>query len=311
MTDKTDLKAHAPAPIYILLVLAICLCLFFFWIGTVCVRLWFYQGALGPAPQKFLIIPHHRKSKSSQRPTTQSNNRVTVFPEVAHLGGARSNPFSDEYENPGSKPYFTTIPAIKVENTDQNFDDSFANDFEDPARARAYVTEQLRISRMPAPIQDDCGDGSEFDYIPYATVPVEAQPSRGLGGTMTYLQLGLRKVNSIGQWLTVDNSYIELHEARTSLLDRKQTECIQVRSDGEEACEELMDHVVQHLCVKYPDHFNTKMKNRRRFIRNELSSEEISLARPFAYQPIEICARLAVEDFSIFVQNDFTRQWYL
>jgi hypothetical protein len=236
---------------------------------------------------------------------------MTVFPEVAHLAGPHSNPFSDEYEIPESKPYFTTIPAVTIEDADNNFDDRLPNDFENPTRARAYVTEQLHISRLPALTQDDCGDGSEFDYIPYAINPVESQPSRGLGGTMTYLQLGLRKVNSMGQWLTVDNSYIELHEARTALLDRKQPECVQVRFDGEDACEELMDQIVQHLCVKYPDHFNTKIKNGRRFIRNELSSEDISLARPFPYRPIEICARLAVEDFSIFVRNDFTRQWYL
>jgi hypothetical protein len=309
--EKAGPKPPFPAPLYVLLVLAVCLCVFFFWIGTVCLRLWFYQGALGPVAQKFLIIPHHRKQKSSQRPTTQSNNRMTIFPEVAHLAGPHSNPFSDEYEIPESKPYFTTIPAITIEDTDNYFDDSFVNEFEDPARARAYVTEQLRISRLPALTQDDCGDGSEFDYIPYATNPVDLQSARRLGGTMTYLQLGLRKVNSMGQWLTVDNSYIEHHEARTSILDRKQTECIQVRLDGEEACEELMDQVVQHLCVKYSDHFNTKMKNRRLSIRNELSSEDISLTRPFSYQPIEICARLAVEDLNIFVRNDFTRQWYL
>jgi hypothetical protein len=311
--DKAGFGAPFPAPLYVLLVLAICLCVFLFWIGTVCVRLWFYQGALGPAPQKFLIIPHHRKQKSSQRSATQSNNRITVLPEVAHLAGPHSTPFSDsdEYEIPESKPYFTTIPAVTIEDRDNNFDDSFANDFENPARARAYVTEQLRISLLPALTQDDCGDGSEFDYIPYATNPVESHPSQGLGGTMTYLQLGLRKMNSMGQWLTIDNSYVELHEARTALLDRKRPECVQVRLEGEEACEELMDQIVEHLCVRYPDHFNTKIKNGRRSIRNELSSEDISLARPFPYHPIEICARLAIEDFSIFVRNEFTRQWYL
>jgi hypothetical protein len=309
--EKTQFKAPNPAPMYILLVFVICFCAFFFWVGTVCVRLWFYKGALGPAPEKFVIIPLHRKQKSSQRPTTHSNHRVTIFPEAAPLADSHSNPFSDEYEIPEAKPYFTTISTINIQDPDQDYDDDFSYDFEDPAQARRFVAEERRISRLPAFDQDDCGNGSEFPDLPYAINPVEAVPSHGLGGTMTYLQLGLRKVPSMGKWLTVDNSYIELHEARTSLLDKKQIECLQVQRDGEDACEELMDQVVQHMCVKYPDHFSTKLKNKRRHIRNEIAREKISLARPFTYHPLEICARLAIEDFNVFVKDDFTLQWYL
>jgi hypothetical protein len=309
--DKPQLKPPNPAPMYVLLVFAVCLCAVFFWVGTVIVRLWFYKGALGPAPEKFLIIPLHRKQKNSQRRATQNNNRVTVFPKVAHVSPSHSNPFSDEHEIPVSKPFFTTIPMISTQDTSEDYDDSFAKDFENSTRVCKFIAEDRCISRLPAFEQDDCGDGSEFPDVPYATNPIEAVPSRGLGGTMTCLQLGLRKVTSMGKWLTVDNSYIDLHEARTSLLYRKRTECVQVQRDGEAACEELMDQVVQHLCIKYSDHFITKPKNARRHIRNEVASEEISLARPFEYQPLEICARLAIEDFNIFVKDEFTLQWYL
>jgi hypothetical protein len=275
------------------------------------VRLLFYKGALGPAPERFIIIPLHRKQKSGQRRATQSNNRITLFPDIAHVSHPHSNPFSDEHETPQSKPYFTTIPTINIQVTDKDCDDSFANDFENPAGVRRCVAEERCISRLPAFDQDDCGDGSEFPDVPFATNPIEALPSRGLGSTMTYLQLGLHKVPNTGKWLTIDNSYIELHEARTSLLERKRAECVQVQCEGEVACGELMDQVVQHLCVNYPDHFTTKSKNTRRHIRNEIASEDISLARPFEYQPLEICARLAIEDFNIFTKDEFTLQWYL
>lgn len=51
MSDKADYKAPNPAPMYILLTFSICLCAYFFFIGTVCARLWFYKGALGPIPE--------------------------------------------------------------------------------------------------------------------------------------------------------------------------------------------------------------------------------------------------------------------
>ncbi|KAF1914518.1 hypothetical protein BDU57DRAFT_596475 [Ampelomyces quisqualis] len=314
MAEPTRYKAPNPAPMYVLLVFSICLCVFFFWIGTVLVRLWFYKGALGPTPEKYLIIPHHRKTKSQlHHRITQSNKRGTVFPQVAHLADNPKDPFSDAHAIPDSKPYFTTIPAITVNGLDveNDYDDTFTTDLEDPARIQRYIAEECRISRLPAFDQDDCGDGTDFPEVPYATNPIEPQPSRGLEGTSTYLQLGLQKVNNMSQWLKIDNTYVELHEARASLLDCKASACVQVGRDGEAACEELLDVVVRHLCRHFPDRFSITMKHRRSHVRNELTGQEYALVKPFECHPLEICARLAIEDFSVWVQDEFTLQWYL
>jgi hypothetical protein len=267
MAEYTGNKTPDPTPMHILLVIAIGFCAFFFWIGTVCVRLWFYKGALGPAPEKFIIIPFHWKKKSQQQLTAPGTNRVTFFPEVAHTTGEASNPVSGHNAITSGKPYFRVIPAITVEDADKDYNNAFANDFEDPDRVREYIAKERRISRLPAFEQDDCGDGSEFPEVPYTTKSIEAQPMRGLRGTVTYLQLGLHKLNNTSKWLTIENSYMELHEARALLLDRTPTECVQVKRDSEAACEELLDQVVHHLCIKHPDHFNTKMKHYRKHIR--------------------------------------------
>lgn len=236
---------------------------------------------------------------------------MTVFPEIAHVTDHYPNvlPDADEESVPG--PRFTTIPAIRVQDPDGDYDDTFADEFEDPEAVRRYVAEEHRISRLPVFDQDDCGDGSEFPDVPYAQKPVEALPPTGLVGTKSYLQLRLAKTSSMRKWLTIDFSYIELHEARASLLDRQLQDCVQVKPDGEAASDELMKEVVQHLCTKYPDHFRTKTKHRRKHVRNELASEDYSLARPFDCHPLVLCARLAAEDFSIFIKDDFTLQWYL
>jgi hypothetical protein len=109
----------------------------------------------------------------------------------------------------------------------------------------------------------------------------------------------------------VYNSYIEYHEARASILDQKQVECVQVKREVETACEELMEQVVQHLCIKYPDQFGTELTKRRACVRNELVNKEYSIVRPFECYPLEISARLAMEDFNIFVEDEFSLHWYL
>ncbi|KAH7406790.1 hypothetical protein DE146DRAFT_786591 [Phaeosphaeria sp. MPI-PUGE-AT-0046c] len=291
MSEKTDPKAPHPAPMYILLILAICLCAYLFW--------------------KFLIIPLHRKKQSQAQAAASNNNRTTAFPEAAHLTDSHTNPLPDTRNESVPRPRFTAIPAVRVQDPEGDYDDSFAIEYEDPERVRRYVAEENRISRLPPFNQDDCGNGSEFPEVPYANKPIEALPLIGLIGTKSNLQLGLAKMSSMGKWLTIDNSYIELHEARTSLLDRKLEDCVQVKRDGEAACDELMEQVVHNLCIKYPHHFSTKTKQRRKHVRNELASAEYSLTRPFDCHPLALCVRLAVEDFSVFVKDDFTLQWYL
>lgn len=319
MGQHKDHKAPVPVPLYVLLFIVISLCAWSFWIGTVCVRLWFYKGALGPVPKKFIIIPHHRRKKDSKVlplpniknnrntvfPTVSHLNRNTVFPVVAHLVTKPTNPFSDEHAVQDASEEWRAIPKITIEDSDEPHDNAIAQEHEDPARVRKFLAEERRISRLPAFDQDDCGDGSDFPYVPYATAPVEPPEA------LTYRQLGLQKVNNTSAWLTIDHSYIKHHEARISLLERKQPDCIQVRRDGEAACEELADVVVQHLCKAYPDHFTAKLKGRRGHVRNELASKEYALVRPFDCHPLGLCARLAVEDFCIWGKGEFTLGWYL
>jgi hypothetical protein len=310
MAENSQHRTPVLKPLYVLLGISIGLCCFFFWIGTVCVRLWYYQGDLGPLPQRFVIIPHHRKKKPHRQSSAHNNHRNTVSP-IFNRVNTPSNPFSDAFAVPDWQPHFTTIPAINVEDTNDDFNHAFADEFEDPAQVRKYIAEERRISRLPALDQDDCGDGSEFPDVPYATIPIEKQRPSRLSETKTYLELGLEKVNSLNTWLTVDDSYIEQHQICAALLDRHHAQCIQIQPEGEAICEELLEQVVQHLCTTYPGVFTTAIKHRRKHIRNKLSGEEYSIARPFEYHPLKICARLAAEDFCVFVKDDFTLQWYL
>ncbi|KAJ4991790.1 hypothetical protein SVAN01_02640 [Stagonosporopsis vannaccii] len=119
---------------------------------------------------------------------------------------------------------------------------------------RAFPAEQQRISRLPAFVQDDCGDGSDFPDIPSAHAPVGAKqhtlvpPTLNRSPSAKYKSAGWQKVSQ-GEWLTIDNAYKNMHAARESLLTKKNAECVQVRGDGdgEAACEELLQEVAKLL----------------------------------------------------------------
>ncbi|KAH7080964.1 hypothetical protein FB567DRAFT_595290 [Paraphoma chrysanthemicola] len=306
----------SPVPMYILLVMSICLCMYFCFIGVVIVRLWFYQGALGPEAEKFMIVAlDHKQKVVHKEPREVANvarhNRHTVFPQVEEHPATDSaaNPFSDAHTIHESLPHPPTIPAITIEGAHDE-DEDFES-FEDPDAARRYFAEERRISRLPAFDQDDCGDGAEFPNVPYALTPVEEPRLRGLVETKTYLELGLRKASTLSEWLNVNKSYEEIHAARNSLLARKQMECVQTEAESRTACEELLDEVVKHVCVKYPEMFSRKTKNLQKYVRNEQTGKEYAIVKPFERPPLVLAARLAMDDFCIFMKDDFTRRWYL
>ena len=69
--------------------------------------------------------------------------------------------------------------------------------------------------------------------------------------------------------------------------------------------------MVKTLAKSYCEKFSTKTVYRRKHIRNELAKEEWSLVRPFDCHPLEVCARLTMEDYNILLKGDFTQQYYL
>lgn len=186
----------------------------------------------------------------------------------------------------------------------------------DDEEVRRKIKEEKRISKLPVFVQDDCGDGSLFPdvrevdpktyYFPDArAVPnIRSRPEN-------YRTLGLKKLD-VDNWLVVDSMYTELHRARAKLLAEKKEEVIQVTHDGEEACEELMWQVVLFLTQRFPGIFEiTHYGNGKKVVRNKIMREGFALQRPWDVHPLEVCARLAMEDFSIWKKGEFTGEHYL
>ncbi|KAF2799708.1 hypothetical protein K505DRAFT_230533 [Melanomma pulvis-pyrius CBS 109.77] len=178
---------------------------------------------------------------------------------------------------------------------------------------RAAIAEEERIARLPTFIQDDCGDGDEFPDVPFAdhVAAREPKPHRSFRAEPpSYMQMGLQKLD-IGKWLTVDNTYREFHEARLELLETKKNEVLQVSAEGEAACEELMWEVVNFLTETHPALYEILESGRGRRIWNKFVNEEYALERPWDIHPLEVCARLAMEDFNVLAKSEFSGQHHL
>jgi hypothetical protein len=308
------LQKPEPTPLYFLLVLLIGVCCYFFFIGTAVVRLWFYKGALGPAPEKFIVVRNepqdedhhatmvnHKAGGSGTSANILRKQRMTVF-----IHDLLSAPVEDVAHSTALDPRnfsaaTTTVNLQYVKDVDD------LTEFKDP-QTRAYMAEERRISRMPAFDADDCGTGDYFPDIPLTNRPIESASSSVSSRTPS--QLGLAPTNR-RDWLTIDKHYIEYHAARTHLLSRNRPSCIHVTPEGEPVCRELLQEVTSFLVETHPNTFRFRTKHRRKHILNELTREDFEVEQLLERHPLEVCARLCAEDFQIWGKSESTLTWYL
>ena len=306
MTEAPATHDPDPTPLYILLTFVVGICSYFFFLGTAAVRLWFYKGALGPDPEKFIVIrkevldADHTSSPTNPPPSSAlKNRRRTVF----HADSLSVPPTEAMAHSTALDPRnFSTATTVNMQDIGDDL-----SEIQD-ARVRRYVAEERRISRMSAFDADDCGDGEYFPSIPMATSPIEASPPSTPCPTNN--PLGLSPI-PYKHWLTISPNYIPQHTARTQLLARNRAACIQVPPDAETACRELMLEVCDFLVEHYPQQFAFQKKMGRRYIRNEVTMEDFLLEAPWRVAPIEVVARLTTEDWRVWGRSDSTRMWNL
>jgi hypothetical protein len=87
---------------------------------------------------------------------------------------------------------------------------------------------------------------------------------------------------------------------------------LQVNDKAEQACEELMHEAVDFLVHAYPQFFEVLERGRGRVVVvNKMTDERFELHRPWSVHLLEVCARLAMEDFNILMKSELTGQDYL
>ncbi|KAI4643810.1 hypothetical protein J4E93_006823 [Alternaria ventricosa] len=278
--DPLHLQQPGPIPLYVLLVLVVGICCYFFFIGTAAVRLWFYKGALGPAPEKFIVIKnepqvedHHAAPIHSKynEPGTSAEalrkRRMTVFTHDSLSAPTETIAHSTAFSPRNLSTATATVNLQDIEDVED------LSQFTNP-QTRAYLAEERRISRMPAFDADDCGTGDYFPDIPLTNRPIESTSLHS--NTLTASHLGLTPTPR-SNWLTISPQYIEYHAARTHLLSRNRSSCIHVTSEGERASRELLQEVTSFLVDMYPHQFRFLTKTRRKHVLNELTREDFEI----------------------------------
>jgi hypothetical protein len=158
-----------PLPLYVVLALLGGISCYFFFLGTFVVRLWFYKGELGPAPEKFVIIRDAKLTSYHEEPSTTDRTNFQNSDDTAISTGLDPRSFS-------------TATTINM----QHMGDP--NEIKD-LRLRMIVREEQEVARMPAFDADDCGE-ERFPDIPIAYKPVE--PGAPRSETQRATRLALR-----------------------------------------------------------------------------------------------------------------------
>jgi len=140
------------------------------------------------------------------------------------------------------------------------------------------------------------------DVKPYQFPPLRER-------TSTKMAMGLKRLD-IDNWLTLDSNYLSENKLRCNLFKTKEANVIQCLSGSEDACYEVLDIVSTFMSTRFPQHFTMTRWSGEPAIYNHLTDETFLVGRKCP-KPLEVAARLAMEDFNILVKNPVTGEYHL
>jgi hypothetical protein len=128
--------------------------------------------------------------------------------------------------------------------------------------------------------------------------------------TSTRMAMGLKRLDE-SNWLTLDYNYLSEHTIRCNLLDSSsRSSVIQCLPGSEAACHEVLETVTAFLASRFPQHFGLTGTSSEQKIRNHLTKETY-LIGPKCPNPLEIAAKLSMEDFNVLIKHHKTGEYHL
>ncbi|KAI9721243.1 MAG: hypothetical protein M1812_002404 [Candelaria pacifica] len=127
-----------------------------------------------------------------------------------------------------------------------------------------------------------------------------------------HMTMGLRKFDETN-WLTIDKNINAHYGIRADLLRNRKHKVMQCLLGSEDACAETLELVVEFLTQRYPQMFELwGGAEGRDWIRNNETSEIFNIQAPYrGMAPLEIAARLAMEDFNILLKSELDGKHHL
>ncbi|EKD15870.1 uncharacterized protein L3040_003271 [Drepanopeziza brunnea f. sp. 'multigermtubi'] len=140
------------------------------------------------------------------------------------------------------------------------------------------------------------------DVKPYQFPPLKEK-------TSTKMAMGLKRLDD-SNWLTLDSAYLPEHTLRLQLLSSCQPDVVQMLPGSEPACHELLKTVTSFLSSRFPQHFTIASSPSGPEIVNRLTNEVYPIG-PSCANPLEVAAKLSMEDFNILVRSPETGEYHL
>lgn len=130
-------------------------------------------------------------------------------------------------------------------------------------------------------------------------------PCNAIKGNQKFrITMGLRKLDE-WNWLTVDKNYLKEHDIRDSLLRNQRENVFECLPESKAACAEVLEVVAEFLCERYPSMFLMENHGTMKKIHNAKTGESFVIGDANSTtEPLEIAARLAMEDLSVLMKNE-------
>jgi hypothetical protein len=170
-------------------------------------------------------------------------------------------------------------------------------------RPLSSIWEGSYIHRTPRKSVPDTEIKLSQDVKPYSFPPLRER-------TSTKMAMGLKRLDE-DNWLTLDSNYLPEHFLRCSLLCTKHLQVIQCLPDSEAACFEVLSIVTSFLSSRFPQHFTITTIQSGPAIHNHLTNEIFPIGQQNCSIPLEIAAKLSMEDFNVLIKNPETGEYHL
>ena len=128
--------------------------------------------------------------------------------------------------------------------------------------------------------------------------------------TSSRMAMGLKRLDE-SNWLTLDAKYLPEHELRcTALASPSRPKVIQCLEGSQAACDEVLEVVINFLTSRFPQHFVLRNTSTSPTIHNRLTDETYLIGSGCS-NPLEVAAKLSMEDFNILMKHPNTGEYHL
>ena len=107
-------------------------------------------------------------------------------------------------------------------------------------------------------------------------------------------------------WIELENNYFDRLKQRKLLLEQHGTNILNYAPGSELACQELMEMVLQNVCIRYPHYFSLEESNTV-FVNRLLDTRTFLKLR----QPLQVLFDNIPEDFAIMERDESDGMYYL